>query len=51
MSGGFLPFSHLEHHEINRDEVASDLHGHIHGDAQRIANGVVTQLQAHGCRL
>jgi hypothetical protein len=31
--------------------VVSDLHGHIFGDAQGIANGVITQLQAHTCRL
>jgi hypothetical protein len=31
--------------------VVSDLHGHIFGDAQGIANGVVTQLKAHDCRL
>jgi hypothetical protein len=27
--------------------VVSDLHGHIFGDAQGIANGVITQLLAH----
>jgi hypothetical protein len=31
--------------------VVSDLHGHILGDAQGIANGVITQLQAHTRRL
>jgi hypothetical protein len=31
--------------------VVSDLHGHIVGDAQGVANGVVTQLQAHARRL
>jgi hypothetical protein len=46
-----LPFSHLEHHKVDRDEVVSDLHRHIYGDAQRIANGVVAQLQTHSCRL
>jgi hypothetical protein len=46
-----LPLSHIEHHEVDRNEVVSDLHRQIHGDAQRVANGVVTQLQAHGCRL
>jgi hypothetical protein len=28
--------------------VLSDLHGHILSDTQGVANGVVTQLQAHG---
>jgi hypothetical protein len=37
-----LPFSHLEHHKVEGDEVVSDFHGNIHGDAQRVANGVVT---------
>jgi hypothetical protein len=31
--------------------VVSDLHGHIFGDAQWIANGVITQLQTHIHRL
>jgi hypothetical protein len=31
--------------------VVSDLHGHIFGDAQGIANGVITQLQTHTRRL
>jgi hypothetical protein len=31
--------------------VASDLHGHIFSDAQGLANGVNTQLQAHTRRL
>jgi hypothetical protein len=31
--------------------VVSDLHRHIFGDAQGIANGVITQLQAHTRRL
>jgi hypothetical protein len=31
--------------------VVSDLHGHIFGDAQEIANEVITQLQAHTRRL
>jgi hypothetical protein len=39
-----LPLSHLEYHKVDGDEVVSDLHGHIFGDAQEIANGVVTQL-------
>jgi hypothetical protein len=39
-----LPLSHLEHHEVDRDEVVFDIHGDIHGGTQRIANGVVTQL-------
>jgi hypothetical protein len=30
--------------------VVSDLHGHIHGDAQRVANGAVALLQEHGRR-
>jgi hypothetical protein len=46
-----LPLSHLEYHEVDGDKVVSDLHGHIFGDAQRIANGVITQLQAHTRRL
>jgi hypothetical protein len=46
-----LPLSHLEYHEVDGDEVVSDLHGHIFGDAQGIANGVVTQLQTHTRRL
>jgi hypothetical protein len=46
-----LPLSHFEYHEVNGDEVVSDLHGHIFGDAQGIANGVITQLQAHTRRL
>jgi hypothetical protein len=33
-----LPLSHLEHHKVDRDEVVSDLHGYIFGNAQRIAN-------------
>jgi hypothetical protein len=28
-----LPLSHLEYHEVDGDEVMSDLHGHIFGDA------------------
>jgi hypothetical protein len=32
MSGGFS-LSHLEHHEVDGDDVVSDLHGHIFGDA------------------
>jgi hypothetical protein len=31
--------------------VVSDGHGHIFSDAQGIANGVVTQLEAHARRL
>jgi hypothetical protein len=50
MSGGFS-LSHLEYHKFDGDEVVSDLHGHIFGDAQGVANGVVTQLQAHARRL
>jgi hypothetical protein len=46
-----LPLSHLEHHEVGRDEVVFDIHGDIHGGTHRIANGVITQLQAHGRRL
>jgi hypothetical protein len=37
-----LPLSHLEYHEVDGDEVVSNLHGHIFGDAQGIANGVIT---------
>jgi hypothetical protein len=36
-----LPFSHLEHHKVDGDDVVSDLHEHIQDDAQRIANRVV----------
>jgi hypothetical protein len=46
-----LPLSHLEYHEVDGDEVVSNLHRHIFGDAQGIANGVITQLQAHARRL
>jgi hypothetical protein len=46
-----LPFSHLEYHKVHGDEVVSDGHGHIFSDAQGIANGVVTQLEAHARRL
>jgi hypothetical protein len=46
-----LPLSHLEHHEVDGDEVVSDLHGHIFGNAQGIANGVISQLQTHTHRL
>jgi hypothetical protein len=28
-----LPLSHLEYHEVDGDEVVSNLHGHIFGDA------------------
>jgi hypothetical protein len=42
-----LPLSHVEYHKVDGDEVVSDIHGHIFGDAQGVANGVVTQLQAH----
>jgi hypothetical protein len=31
--------------------VVSDLHEYIFGDAQRIANGVITQLQTNTRRL
>jgi hypothetical protein len=31
--------------------VVFDLHEHIFGDAHGIANGVITQLQAHTRRL
>jgi hypothetical protein len=33
-----LPLSHLEYHEVNRDEVMCNLHEHIFGDAQGIAS-------------
>jgi hypothetical protein len=39
-----LSFSHLEHHKVDANELVFDLHKHIYGDAQRIVNGVVTQL-------
>jgi hypothetical protein len=31
--------------------VVSDLHGYIFGNVQEIANGVISQLQTHTCRL
>jgi hypothetical protein len=31
--------------------LVSNLHGHIFGDAQGIANSVITQFQAHARRL
>jgi hypothetical protein len=46
-----LPLSHLEHNEVDGDEVVSDLHGYIFGNAQGIANGVISQLQAYTRRL
>jgi hypothetical protein len=46
-----LPLSRLEYHEVDGDYVMSNLHGNIFGDAQGIANGVITQLQAHTRRL
>jgi hypothetical protein len=46
-----LPLSHLEYHKVDGDEVVSNLHRHIFGDAQGVVNGVVTELQAHARRL
>jgi hypothetical protein len=37
-----LPLSHLEFHEVDGDEVVSDLRGNIFGDAQGIVNAVIT---------
>jgi hypothetical protein len=51
MSGGFSLSPHPEYHKVDGDEVVSDLHRHIFGDALGVANGVVTQLQAHARRL
>jgi hypothetical protein len=46
-----IPLSHLEHHEVDGDEVVSDLHGYIFGNAQGIANEVISQLQTYTRRL
>jgi hypothetical protein len=37
--------------KVDGDEVVFDLHGNIYDDAQRVANGVATQLQTHCRRL